>query len=878
MLRLWPARAAVPFLIAALLAGCGGGGGGGGSGGGTTTPSASPALTFTPATVTATANAGTSLTINVMAAVARPSDFSGATVFASVTDSNGVILPSSNVVRDSDSQYHAILLTSPTLAANNYKGSFSVRLCRDSACASQFPGSPVALPYDITVSPAGANTFTAVPAMPLTASAQAGGAAPAAVTVAIGAAGRSWTASNGGAAWLKLSATSGTGDSSLSVSYDATGLAQGQYFANLTINSNDNQSVALPVALTVLPPGLVLGNNSVTFNAINGAAIPTQIVSLDTDNKITTNWTASSDAAWLAVSPTAGSTPATTVLTVDPTIGTLASGTYRGNITITPAGLAVRSLPVTLNLSPATLSTSLTTVTLGGTLGRTFSAGQNFTLGLNTGTINWPWQLTGVPSWATVTAAAGTVNAAGATVTFKAKPANALTGITSALMTAMANVNGDVISNAVLVSLNKDQHKLLPAETAVAFVSMPGWSRLTRTISVSDNYGSSSFGGMTASSDQSWLVVGVSNDKLILTADPSQLLSDTVNTATITVSASDPDASAPEVIRVALWKGSAAPSAQLKTSLPYTNVAADPARPYAYLHNGGAVIDVYNVFTGVKEASITGFSAHLGDMAVTPNGDTLYVVDIDSARLTAVNLATRTISKQLVLAAPGTKATRVKLIRPNGVEMLLLSDGQLFLTSTFQRIGVLPLTSGGALAVSSDSKRVVQQGEASGSVMHTSVTVDYAALNGGTLFAAKQTQASHTSPSTQGQDLWVTGSSEPDDNLKNMRVYSAAATPKSCVVMNAIDLGILSYLSIGDAAPNNIKVAQDGRIFCGGAAKSTNNDIYMYDSTGARIIQQYKLSTTGKQLLPRQMVLSGEGWMITAITDDGIVTFLPIGP
>jgi hypothetical protein len=60
MLRLRPAYAAVPFFIAALLTGCGGGGGG--SSGGTTTPVASPALSFTPASVTASAVAGTSLT------------------------------------------------------------------------------------------------------------------------------------------------------------------------------------------------------------------------------------------------------------------------------------------------------------------------------------------------------------------------------------------------------------------------------------------------------------------------------------------------------------------------------------------------------------------------------------------------------------------------------------------------------------------------------------------------------------------------------------------------------------------------------------------------------------------------------------------------
>ncbi|NVM75603.1 hypothetical protein FHW83_001390 [Duganella sp. SG902] len=876
MLRPWPAHAAIPLLVAALLAGCGGGGGGGGTGGGPTAPVASPALSFTPASVTASVLAGTSLTVNVMAAVTRPADFSGATVFASVTDANGVILPSSSVVRDSDSQYHAVLLSSPSLAAGNYKGSLSVRLCRDNGCASQFPGSPVALPYDITVLPAGSTTFSAVPAMPLSGTAQSGAPAPAPVSVAIGAVGRSWTASTGGAAWLKLSAASGTGDGSLAVSYDATGLAPGGYSTNLTITSNDNQSVVLPVALTVLPPGLVLGSNSVTITAINGAAIPSQIVSLDTDNKLTANWTASSNAGWLSVSPTAGATPASTVLRVDPTVGKLASGTYNAAVTITPQGLPVRTLPVTLNLNKATLATlitsnpSATTVTLGGTYGRDVSSGQTLQLSLNTGTISWPWQLNGMPTWATVTATGGTVNAAGATVTFKPKPANAPPGVTSTLLTAVASVNGDAVPASVLLSINKDTHKLLPAETAVAFVSMPGWSRLTRTITVGDNYNSPSFGGMSATSDAAWLVVGVSGDKLILTADPSQLLNDTLSTATITITPSDPDAVAPEVIRVALWKGAAAPAAAVKAALPYANVVTDPARPYAYVHNGGAVIDVYNVYTGLKETSITGFSAHLGDMAVTPNGDTLYVVDIDNARLTAVSLSARAISKQLVLSAPGTAATRLKVIRPNGVEMLLLSDGQLFLTSSFARIGTLPLSTGGALSASRDGKRVVQQDEGNATVQHTSASVDYAALNNGTLFAAKVAPASHASPGAQGADVWVSADAT--------RVYSAAATPKSCVIMNATDLGILGYMPIGDAAPNNIEVALDGRIFCGGAAKSSNNDIYMYDSAGAKILQQYKLSTTGRQLLPRQMALSGDGWMVVAITDDNVVTFLPIGP
>ena len=872
MLRLRPAYAAVPLFIAtclaAVLSACGGGGGGGSGGGGNTTPPVtSPALNFTPATVTASVTAGTSQTLSVAAAVVRPGDFSNATaIFALLTDTTGVILPSAQVVRDSDTQYHATLQTAPTLAAGNYKGSFSVKLCRDNACASQFPGSPMSLPYDITVVPAGQTTLTAVPTMPLTASVQSGGAAPASVTVAITSGGRSWTASNGGASWLKLSATSGSGDGSLTVSYDASGLAQGDYSSTLTIAS-DTQNVVLPVALTVLPPGLVLGSSSVTFNAINGAPVPSQIISLDTDNKISTGFTAASNAAWLTVSPTSGATPATTILSVDPTVGKLISGSYSGAVTLTASNQTARTLPVTLNLTPAKLQTSVASLAFGGPYGRDFSSSQSLTLNLNTSTNSWPWQLDTLPSWLGANVTGGSVNQAGTTLTFKALPANTGLGANSAMVTATGKVNGDSVTTQLLFSINKDAHKLLPSEVAVPLISVPGWSRLTRTITVADNYGS--FGGMSATSDQSWLVVAVSGNKLTLTADPSQLTDDSLNTATITVTASDNDVTALERIRVSLWRGAAKPAAATTAALPYTNLVADPLRPYVYAHNGGAYIDIYNVYTGRKEGTLTGFSSSLGDMAVTPNGDSLYVVDINNSRVTIVNLATRSISAQLPLAVAGTSNTRIRLIRPNGVELLLLSDGQVYLTLDTKRLNDLPLSGGGVMAISADGKRLVQQSETS-SIKHTSVNLDYATFGGGTLFAAKVNAASHASPGTQGQDVAISADAT--------RIYSAASAPKSCAIMNTSDLGILGYMAIGDAAPNNIKVSVDGRIFCGGATRSGNSDIYMYDSAGSKILQQYKLSTTGKQLLPRQMVLSGEGWVLSAITDDGTVTFLAIGP
>ena len=886
MPRLWPARAAVPLfalpiLVASLLTACGGGGGGGnngtggnngggnnGGGSGPSTPVATPALTFTPATVTAAVSAGTSQTLSVVASVARPADFANAgSVFAFITDSTGAILPTAQLIRDSDTQYHAVLQSAPTLTVGNHKGSFDVRLCRDSACAGQFPGSPMTLPYDITVLPPGPLTFSAVAAMPLTATAQLGSPAPAGTTIAIGAAGRSWTAGTGGAGWLKLSATSGSGDATLTVNYDATGLAVGSYSGAVTVQASDGQSATLPAALTVLPGGLVLGSNSVTITAINGAPVPSQIVSLDTDNKISTAWSAISNTSWLSVSPGSGATPATTVLTVDPSVGRLASGSYNGSITITPANLTARTLPVTLNLKPATLLASANALTLGGPHGRDFTAAQNLAFSLNTGGNSWPWTLDNLPAWATASVTAGTVNQAGISTVIKPLPDSTSPGATSVQLTGTARVNGDVVAAPVLLTINKDTHRLLPAETAVALVSAPGWSRLSRTIAVTDNYGS--FGGMTAVSNQPWLVVGVNADRLQLTADPSQMLDDTLQTATITLTAFDPDVAAPEPIRVSLWRGAAVPAAKVVAPLPYTSVVTDPARPYAYAHNGGAVIDVYNLYTGVKEASMTGFSARLGDMVTSLNGDFLYVVDIANGRITSVDLAARRIAAQLPLATPGTAATRLKTARPNGVEVLLLSDGQAFLTPGLKALAPLPL-GGGTLATSADGKLVVQQSEGGATVQNTSIALDFDALGGGTLYAPKVPAASHVSPGTQGQDVFVSADGK--------RVYTASATPKLCSVMSAADLGVTALLAIGDAAPNNIEVGLDGRIYCGGAAKPGGSDIWMYDASGVNLLQQFKLSSTGRQLLPRQMALSADGWILVAITDDGALSIVRVGP
>ncbi|CAN7726310.1 BACON domain-containing protein [Duganella sp. LjRoot269] len=856
-------------LLGAGLTACGGGGGGGGgggnNGGGTDTPAASPALTFNPATVRATINAGTSLTLNVLATVNRPADFANATtVVASVTDSAGVIQPSAQLIRDSDTQYHAILQSAPGLAAGTYTGNFNVRLCRDSGCASQFPGSPMLLPYSFQVVPAGQATFTATPTVALAGTAHLGGAAPAAIDVAIAGEGRSWTVASG-AGWLKPARASGTGSGTLNVVFDTTGLALGSYNTTLTITASDGQVASLPASLTVLPSGLTTGANGVTFTAVNGAPIPTQVVSIGTDDNSAASWSAVSNAPWLRLSPTSGGTPSTTVLTVDPTVGSLASASYNSSITLSAPGLSTRALPVALNLVPATLTTSANSLTLGGTYGRDFSTSQTLTLSLNTSTNSWPWSLDGMPSWASATVASGSINQGGTSTVITARPANAAVGTTSVLVKAASRVNGDLAIAPTLLTINKDQHKLIPSETAVAFSASPSWTRLTRTLTVTDNF--NNFTGMSASSSATWLVAGVNGNKLVLTADPTPFGPDTLNIATVTLTPNDADAKAPEPIRVALWKGTLTPTANVTLPLPYATVIADPIRPYAYAHNGGAYIDVYNLYSGQKVITITGLAASLGDMVTSANGDVLHVLNLSNHALTSIDLNTFAVLSQLPLTGVD-KTTRLKIIRPNGVEVLVLGDGRAYLTAGGVYQGTLPLTAG-VIAASGDGKLVVQQQENTSAVQVTSVSVDYASLGGGMLYPARIPAASHSGGGALGQDIAV--------SADGTRIYSASATPKLCAIASPADLGVLGYLAAGDGTPNNVELGSDGRIYCGAATRATVSDVWVYDTTG-KLLNQFKLAAGAKQLLPRQMAVSGDGLLLIGITDDGATTIVPVGP
>lgn len=851
--------------IAAALSACGGGGG-------TTTATAdpaaaaapvamSPAVTFSPAKLTNSAVAGTTTALTVTATVARPADFAaGTNVYAFIVDGAGVLLPTTQITRASATEFSATLYTAATLAPATYKGSFTLKLCQDAACATEYSGSPVQLPYELTVTAPALPQITASSNLPLFASARLGAPATVNALVTVKAEGRTWTASSN-AAWLKLTAAAGTGNGSFNVSTDATGMPVGHYDATITVSSNDGQSATLPAQLSVLEAAFVIEGSNVLFNAINGAPIPARSLKFALDNEVASDWKASSDSAWLSVTPTSGVTPAIATLGLNPGAGNLPSGRYDALLTLSSSLSRARTVNIGLNLSPATLSLSNNSVTLGGATGRSFPA-VTLPISLNTQENRWPWTLSAPPAWLKPDAVAGSVSQGGTNIVFTPDASAAPVGTSTVVLSVGAKINGDVLKQPLSVTINKDQRKLLAAETGVALSSTPGWSRLSRTIQISDNFGLD--GAWSASSDQSWLSVTASGHTtggvgmLALSANAASLPSNQVSYATVTLASSADGVTVPETIRVALWKGTVTPTSAMRLPLTYTTVVADPVRPFAYVHSGATAIDAYNVYTGVKIGSIASLGAALGDMAISPNGDLLYVFDTANRNIVVVDLATMTKKTTWALAVSANSDARLLAMHPNGVNIVVTNSGNAYLAPSGKVVAGGPV--GGEIAASGDGRRLFAANSLRG------YTVDYSEISDGLLMIAN-----FATNYTYGTLI--------ASNADGSRVYQANGYSYRCTAYQGSDLTEIGALPGSTESYNtttNVKVASDGRVFC------SQNGYYINDlwvnRADSTLQGSFKIAGSYRSILQRQLVVSGDALMVVALTDDPALVFFPVGP
>lgn len=286
------------------------------------------------------------------------------------------------------------------LAAGTYAGSIAV-------AAGAAANSPQTIAVTLRVSPSA--TIAASPAT-LSFTQTSGGAAPAPANVALSSSGGTvnftvTAATLSGGNWLSVTPSGGTTPANLSVLASGGGLQPGTYIGTVTVVSAGATNSPLNISVTlVVGAALSSSATSLTFNfQIGGATPAAQSVALSASGGAALNFTATValvSGTWLSVSPSAGTTPATLNISVNP--AGLPAASHDGIISIAAVGavnsplainvrLVVAAAPVlpfvsavvnAASFQPTSVSPGQIVTLFGTTIGPTTAAGLRVTSGV----------------------------------------------------------------------------------------------------------------------------------------------------------------------------------------------------------------------------------------------------------------------------------------------------------------------------------------------------------------------------------------------------------------------------------------------------------------------------------------------------------------
>jgi Viral BACON domain len=275
-------------------------------------------------------------------------------------------------------------------------------------------------------------------------------------------------------------------------------------------------------------PAIALNAVSFSFNIQQGdSPPPPQLLTVSNRGGGTLNWNATTNVAWLTLSPASGTGNGT--VTITPVLGSLAAATYTGNITLSAPGAPPVSIPVTFTVTPPpvppAIGVSATSLSFTAQQNGSTPAAQLLSI-RNTGGGTLNWTASDNAAWLTLSAAAGTGNG---TVT--------ITPILGSL--AAATYTGNItlsapgappVSIPVTFTVTPPTTSVALSPSSLTYTGMPDGSRQTITVTANGNW--------TASVNATWLKLsttsGSGNGTIIASVDTSQA-NQGPNQTTITV-------------------------------------------------------------------------------------------------------------------------------------------------------------------------------------------------------------------------------------------------------------------------------------------------------------------------------------------------------
>lgn len=329
-----------------------------------------PTLAVSPSTLTFQYQLGGIAAASQTVTLTVPSGTNATYSVSTSTDSGGGWLQVGSVVIQSPTGGNSTFQAS--VSTTNQAGAFAGKITISSA---QISNSPVTIPVSFTVlaapsvnvSPASLSFSYFIGA---TSSQKTISVSSSQGTLAYAAT----PSTTAGGNWLSVWPSSGITPSNLSVLANPAGLPAGAYSGSVSISANTttpgvgafpatNSPQTVTVTMTVIQsPMLGVSPTLLSFAYQGGPTPGVQALALSSTGvavSFTAMANASSGGSWLSVTPTSGTTPANLDVSVNP--AGLETGTYSGNVTISPTGASNSPLQVsvTLVVSDATLKLSL---------------------------------------------------------------------------------------------------------------------------------------------------------------------------------------------------------------------------------------------------------------------------------------------------------------------------------------------------------------------------------------------------------------------------------------------------------------------------------------------------------------------------------------
>jgi hypothetical protein len=675
-------------------------------------------------------------------------------------------------------------------------------------------------------------------------------------------AGAAYTAGTTQPSWLGFAMTGSGTTYQLVLTVNSTSLAPGQYTTTFQVGTADSK-------------GNVLQSQSVTvtYNVQAAVAISTQPYSatftyggsksMDAVSVAVAaaglQWQSTSDSPWLTVP--AGMQSGTGTLQATVNVANLSPGTYQGRVTVTDAADSTDSATLSFSVivQAPTLTVTQSSVVLGGADGLATSTPQNIAFSVSTDTAVHPFAITfqtdSGGSWLTANVTTGALNAAGTVIQVSGNRTGLVGGTYTGRVEIAATVGNLVLTGEVPVTFNIEANRIVVGASGVGFSSSSAGSVLTRNVTVFSSVGRTDV-PWQATSDQPWLTVtaaGVTGGAIALTASPSGLSMDTTHFATVTVSSSDTSVENTQTIRVGLYVSSTAPTT-LSQSVAAGFVTASPVEPIAFVSDAGADVTAYNVYTGAVDRTFTGVAAQAGPMAMSGDGQDLFVYDETNEQVVELDATTGSVINRYASNLYGSSGGALAYVRPEGYPMLVTPSSQVYDLGSgteYDNGTLYSVSSAVSLAASPDNSKLVTDG---GSVF----SLFRSALNGGQFNVGL---------------LFNTGTAGGRDgqaciSADGQTVYTASGAPYD-FPGTSISTHLSTQVLPGEAYPDAVVCVWNGIVIGGADAYYDPTDVYVYyGPTGASLaVLDSSSQSNYRDLLLRGVAVSADGTrMVTLVS------------